>query len=103
VDCDSALVAFDFDERDAGVLQIIRLAIEGCGRNDRHSGLCGQAPSDFPEVAELLVRQRIDSISLNPDAVMKTTARILELEKELGRARPAPGVAPLPAAMEKYK
>jgi pyruvate, water dikinase len=103
VDRDSALVAFDFDERDAGVLQMIRLAIEGCRRNDRHSGLCGQAPSDFPEVAEYLVRQRIDSISLNPDAVMKTTARILELEKELDRAQPASGAAPLRAAMEEYK
>jgi hypothetical protein len=49
------------------------------------------------------VRQRIDSISLNPDAVMKTTARILVLEKELGRARPASGGAPLRAVMEEYK
>jgi pyruvate,water dikinase len=103
VDRDSALVAFDFDERDAGVLQMIRLAIEGCRRNARHSGLCGQAPSDFPEVAEFLVRQRIDSISLNPDAVMKTTAHVLELEKKLDRARPAAGGAPLRAVMEEYK
>jgi pyruvate, water dikinase len=103
VDRDSALVAFDFDERDAGVLQMIRLAIEGCRRNARHSGLCGQAPSDFPEVAEFLVRQRIDSISLNPDAVMKTTARILALEKELGRVRPGTGGGPLRAVMEEYK
>ncbi len=90
VDRDSELVAFDFDERDPGVLQMIRLAIEGCRRNGRHSGLCGQAPSDFPEVAEYLVRERIDSISLNPDVVVKTTSRILELEKELDRARPLP-------------
>jgi pyruvate,water dikinase len=86
VDRDSELVAFDFDERDPGVLQMIHLAIVGCRRNGRHSGLCGQAPSDFPEVAEYLVRERIDSISLNPDAVVSTTLRILELEKELGRA-----------------
>lgn len=102
VDRDSELVAFDFDERDPGVLQMIRLAIEGCRRNGRHSGLCGQAPSDFPEVAEYLVRQRIDSISLNPDAVVKTTLRILELEKELdrGSAMAGGGRGALRAAME---
>jgi pyruvate,water dikinase len=101
---DSQLVAFDFDERDPGVLEMIRLAIGGCRRNNRHPGLCGQAPSDFPEVAEYLVRERIDSISLNPDAVIKTTLRILELEK-LDRVAPLPssGAVPLRAAMEKSK
>ena len=97
VDRDSELVAFDFDERDPGVLQMIRLAIEGCRRNDRHSGLCGQAPSDFPEVAEYLVRERIDSISLNPDVIVKTTLRILELEKALDRVKPVAGGIPLRA------
>jgi phosphoenolpyruvate synthase/pyruvate phosphate dikinase len=95
VDRDSELVAFDFDERDPGVLQMIRLAIEGCRRNNRHSGLCGQAPSDYPEVAEYLVRQRIDSISLNPDVVVKTTLRILELEKALDRMKPLATATPL--------
>ncbi len=105
VDRDSELVAFDFDERDPGVLQIIRLAIEGCRRNERHSGLCGQAPSDFPEFAEYLVRQHIDSISLNPDAIVKTTLRILALEKEILRVTPLTGGgrAPLRAAMEQIK
>jgi len=100
VDRDSELVAFDFDERDPGVLQMIRLAVEGCRRNGRHSGLCGQAPSDFPEFAEYLVRQRIDSISLNPDAVVKTTLRILEIEKEIERASSMTGAGrgPLRAA-----
>jgi len=97
VDRDSELVAFDFDERDPGVLQMIRLAIEGCRRNTRHSGLCGQAPSDFPEVAEYLVRQRIDSISLNPDVIVKTTLRVLELEKALDRVKPLVGAVPLRA------
>ena len=97
VDRDSELVAFDFDERDPGVLQMIRLAIEGCRRNNRHSGLCGQAPSDFPEVAEYLVRQRIDSISLNPDVIVKTTLRILELERSIDRVKPVGGVMPLRA------
>jgi len=85
VDRDSDLVAFDYDERDEGVKEMIRLAVEGARRNDRHSGICGQAPSDFPEMAEFLVTLGIDSISLNPDTVLKTTRHILEIEKRLGR------------------
>jgi PEP-utilising enzyme, PEP-binding domain/TCP-1/cpn60 chaperonin family len=84
VDRDSAIVAFDFDERDPGVKEMIRLAVEGSRRNHRHSGLCGQAPSDFPEFADFLVRLGIDSISLNPDAVVKMTRRVLEIECQLG-------------------
>jgi pyruvate,water dikinase len=87
VDRDSAIVAFDFDERDPGVMQMIRLAVEGCKRNGRHSGICGQAPSDFPEVAEFLVRLGIDSISLNPDSIVKTTMHVLEVEQELAKTR----------------
>ncbi len=83
VDRDSEIVAFDFDERDPGVKEMIRLAVEGCKRNGRHSGICGQAPSDYPEVAEYLVRLGIDSISLNPDTVLKTTLHILEVERDL--------------------
>src|SRR6201997_946242 len=73
VDRDSEIVAFDYDERDEGVKEMIRLAVEGCRRNGIHSGLCGQAPSDYPDMAEFLVRIGIDSISLNPDVVVKTT------------------------------
>jgi pyruvate,water dikinase len=80
VDRDSSTVAFDFDERDPGVMTMIRMAVEGCRRTSRHSGLCGQAPSDYPEFAEFLVSLGIDSISLNPDAVYDTTLRILQLE-----------------------
>jgi pyruvate,water dikinase len=87
VDRDSELVAFDFDERDPGVKEMLRQAIKGARRNGRHSGICGQAPSDYPEMAEYLVRLGIDSISLNPDTVVKTTLRIMELEKTLGRTR----------------
>ncbi len=85
VDRDSEIVAFDYDERDPGVLEMIRLAVEGAKRNGRHSGICGQAPSDYPEVAEFLVRLGIDSISLNPDSVLSTLPRIVELEAKLGR------------------
>jgi pyruvate,water dikinase len=87
VDRDSQIVAFDFDERDEGVKAIIRMAVEGAKRNGRHIGICGQAPSDYPEMAEFLVRLGIDSLSLNPDTILRTTTRILALEKTLGRER----------------
>jgi len=83
VDRDSALVAFDFDERDPGVLEMMRLAVEGARRNGRHAGICGQAPSDYPEIAEFLVRLRIEALSLNPDTVLATTRRVLELERRI--------------------
>ena len=83
VDRDSEIVAFDFDERDPGVKEMIRLAVEGARRNGRHSGLCGQAPSDYPEMAEYLVEIGIDSMSLNPDTVLATTRHVLQVEKRL--------------------
>ncbi len=82
VDRDSELVAFDFDERDEGVMEMIRLAVVGAHRHGRHIGICGQAPSDFPEVARRLVDMGIDSISLNPDTVVHTIAIIEEAEKK---------------------
>ncbi|HVZ20946.1 MAG TPA: phosphoenolpyruvate synthase, partial [Vicinamibacterales bacterium] len=85
VDRDSQLVAFDFDERDEGVKAMIRLAVEGCRRNHIYSGLCGQAPSDYPEMAEYLVEIGIESMSLNPDSVLKTTRHVLDIERRLGR------------------
>ena len=83
VDRDSEIVAFDFDERDPGVKEMIRLAVEGAKRNGRHSGICGQAPSDYPEMAEYLVEIGIDAMSLNPDTVLTTTRHVLEVEKRL--------------------
>ncbi len=93
VDRDSEIVAFDFDERDPGVMEAIRQAVEGAKRNGRHSGICGQAPSDFPEVAEFLVRQGINSISLNPDTVIPTTVRIAKIEADLANKSPRRSVA----------
>jgi len=87
VDRDSELVAFDFDERDEGVKQLLKMAVEGCQRNGRHSGICGQAPSDYPEIAEFLVRLQIDSISLNPDSVVATVQRVAALEQAIAAAR----------------
>jgi pyruvate,water dikinase len=85
VDRDSAVVAFDYDERDEGVKMMIKMAVEGAKRNNRHSGICGQAPSDYPEMAEYLVKLGIDSMSLNPDSILKTMQNIGILEKELER------------------
>ncbi|HUO39954.1 MAG TPA: putative PEP-binding protein, partial [Mycobacterium sp.] len=86
VDRDSEIVAFDYDERDDGVKEMIRLAVAGCRRNQIHSGLCGQAPSDYPDMAEFLVRVGIASMSLNPDTVVKTTQQVLRLEQQLASA-----------------
>jgi len=83
VDRDSEMVAFDYDESEPGVMDLFRMAIEGCRRTGRHSGFCGQAPSDNPAIARFLVENGIDAISLNPDVVIATTLKILEIEAEL--------------------
>lgn len=85
VDRDSEVLAPLFDERDPGVMKMVALAIEGTRRNGRHSGLCGQAPSDYPEFAEFLVREGIDSISINPDTVMRATLTVIKTEESMGR------------------
>ncbi|UPT76587.1 phosphoenolpyruvate synthase [Sulfurovum sp. XGS-02] len=82
VDRDSEVVAFDYDERDPGVMKMIEMAVEGATRNHRHSGICGQGPSDYPEMAEALVKMGIESISLNPDTVLQTISHISELESK---------------------
>jgi pyruvate,water dikinase len=71
VDRDSALVAPIFDERNEAVTIMLRLAIEGARKAGKKIGICGQAPSDYPEVAKFLVRTGINSLSLNPDSVIK--------------------------------
>ena len=80
VDRDSDIVAFDFDERDPGVLAMIRQAVEGAQRNGVPAGICGEAPSNYPEVAEYLVKLGIDSISLSPDALLRTIERVVAIE-----------------------
>ncbi len=87
IDRDSELLAKEFDERDPAVKKMVSMSIQGTKRNNRHSGLCGQAPSDYPEFAEFLVEEGIDSISINPDTVMKITLKVLETEKRLGEGR----------------
>ena len=86
LDRDSALVADLFDERQASVQELIRLAIHTAKRCGRKVGICGQAPSDDPLMVRFLVEQGIDSISLNPDALIDTRLLVAELEREYGRA-----------------
>jgi pyruvate, water dikinase len=85
VDRDSAIVADSFDEQDPGMRKIFKMAIEGAQRNKRHSGICGQAPSDHIEVARYLVELGIDSISLTPDRVLQTMQVVQEIEAAQGR------------------
>ena len=84
VDRDSAIVADSFDEQDPGMRKIFKMAIEGAKRNKRHSGICGQAPSDHIEVARYLVELGIDSISLTPDRVLQTLQAVQEIEAAQG-------------------
>jgi pyruvate,water dikinase len=83
VDRDSEIVAPIFDERNAAVKKMIAEVIAVCRARKRKIGICGQAPSDYPDFAQFLVTCGIDSISLNPDTVLKTTAAILEKETAL--------------------
>jgi pyruvate,water dikinase len=83
VDRDSEIVAHIFDERDAAVKTVIAQVIQAAKAKGRKIGICGQAPSDYPEFAQFLVEQGIDSISLNPDAVLKTLLTIAEMEQHL--------------------
>lgn len=83
LDRDSQLLSALFDERNEAVLRMIRLAIEAAKRNSKKIGICGQAPSDYPEFARFLVEQGIDSISLNPDSLLKTLVDVATTEQML--------------------
>ncbi|MDY6807323.1 MAG: putative PEP-binding protein, partial [Cyanobacteriota bacterium] len=80
LDRDSGLVAHIFDERHQAVKRMVEMAIAAAKRNGRKIGICGQAPSDYPEFARFLVELGIDSISLNPDSVLKTRFEIAKME-----------------------
>jgi pyruvate,water dikinase len=84
LDRDSALVAHIFDERNDAVKDMVRMVIAKAKKNNRKIGICGQAPSDYPEFAKFLVELGIDSMSLNPDSVMKTLLMVAEVEKQQG-------------------
>ena len=80
VDRDSELISHLFDERDPASLRMLGLAIDGAKRAGKHIGICGQAPSDYPEVTKFLVDRGINSISLSPDSVLQTLKTIKEAE-----------------------
>ncbi|MBD2742021.1 phosphoenolpyruvate synthase [Coleofasciculus sp. FACHB-1120] len=80
LDRDSALVAHIFDERNEAVKRMVKMAIAAAKKTNRKIGICGQAPSDYPEFARFLVELGIDSISLNPDSVLKTLLMVAEVE-----------------------
>jgi pyruvate,water dikinase len=81
VDRDSEIVAFDFDERDPGMMEMLRLAVTGARRNGRHVGICGEAPANYPEVAAALVGWGIDSISVNPSSLIGVLKIVADAEK----------------------
>ena len=90
IDRDAGNLAEVGDERDAAVLTLLRMILEQVqalreSGNHIKVGICGQAPSDYPEVCQLLVEQGIDSISLSPDVALKTTLAVLEMEKSLAQ------------------
>ena len=82
VDRDSEIVSDVYDERNEAVKELISIMIKKAKKNKRKIGICGQAPSDFPDFAQFLVKEGIDSISLNPDTIIKTRIKIAEQEKK---------------------
>lgn len=83
VDRDSGLVT-GFDERNPAVLKLMEMAIQAAHKMGKYIGICGQAPSDYPEITRWLVRQGIASVSLNPDSIIPMTRVVLEAERALG-------------------
>lgn len=82
LDRDSSLVAHIYDERNPAIKAMLKMAIEQAKKAKKYIGICGQAPSDFPEIAKFLVQCGIESISLTPDSVMKTMMAIAKFEKK---------------------
>jgi len=89
LDRDSGTVAHLFDENNIAVRRMIAEAIRAAHVAKKPIGICGQAPSDFPEFAEWLVEQGIDSISLNPDTAIKTAILVASAEQRIRREHPA--------------
>ncbi|MFA5455727.1 MAG: phosphoenolpyruvate synthase [Sulfurimonas sp.] len=83
VDRESAKIAHIFDERNEAVKRMLQMAIKACKERGKYIGICGQAPSDYPEITAFLVQEGIDSISLNPDSLFKMHKVVNDLEREL--------------------
>src|SRR3546814_893141 len=80
LDRDSSLVAGSFDERDPAVLFMLERAIKACREAGKYVGICGQGPSDHPDLAEWLLKQGIESMSLNPDTVVDTWLALAKVQ-----------------------
>lgn len=85
----SEIISHLFDERNTAVKTFISKVIKVAHQKKKYIGICGQAPSDFPDFAEYLVREGIESISLNPDTVIKTTYALAKVEESLRKSIPA--------------
>jgi pyruvate,water dikinase len=96
LDRDSALVASGFDERDPAVKFMISSAIKACKARGKYVGICGQGPSDHPDLADWLLDQGIDTMSLNPDTVVATWLRLAGVEPSLAPERALPHWRDLP-------
>ena len=83
VDRDSELVADVYDEKDLAVKKLVERVIKVANKRKKYIGICGQAPSDYPEFAKFLVECGIQSMSLNPDTVIKTTLEVAKIEAKL--------------------
>ncbi len=83
LDRDSAQISNIGDERDEAVKKMIKEVIDICKKKKKYVGICGEAPSNYPDFAEFLVMQGIESMSLNPDTIIKTTLKIAEVEKKI--------------------
>lgn len=82
VDRESTKIAHIFDERNEAIKRMLAMAIEACTSRGKYIGICGQAPSDYPEITQFLVENKIDSISLNPDSIYKMHTLVSELESK---------------------
>jgi pyruvate, water dikinase len=101
VDRDSTYLAKLFDENNEAVKRMMASVIETAHKAKRKVGICGQAPSDYPDIAAFLVRAGIDSISLNPDSVIQVKKRVAETEQEMQIG--SPFVKPKTAEKKKAK
>ena len=81
LDRDSALVSHLFDERDPAVLKMLSLAIKACKKQNKYVGICGQGPSDYPDLAAWLLEEGISSLSLNPDTVIESWLDLAERQR----------------------
>jgi pyruvate,water dikinase len=84
LDRDSEIVSEDYDERNRAVKTLVKQVIDVCRKKGKYNGICGQSVSDYPEFAEFVVECGIESVSLNPDTVIKTTLTIANMEQKLG-------------------